>query len=91
MSLLPESKKISGTASEKFVQILQYSDEGTRIYVGSERSPVQQFKVLREMLGSYNFVFIIRHCHVDIKKDLICSLKQRKKVVRQNPFENKSL
>lgn len=32
VDLFPESKKISGTASEGFVQVPQYSDEGIRIY-----------------------------------------------------------
>lgn len=48
--------------------------------------------------GSLNYcmkyfraVFIIKHCHVDTKKDLISSLKQSKKVLRHNHLENKSL
>lgn len=48
-------------------------------------------KVLHKVLGSHNFVFVLKYCKLDIKKDLICSVKQSKKVLHHNPFENKSL
>lgn len=36
--------------------------------LASERFQVQQPKVSHEVLGSYNFVYIIECCHDDIKK-----------------------